>query len=547
MADYENGINGATGEYLFPLDSPKQIAAQATETLSTIPLTDPHRMELRDRLELRNKPRAAKAGVDPTKLAQAGWGAIFLENYTSFSLEALKSDDGLGVLLKHRQNQATPTYYRECTYKPGWNKAKFLTSHDVASSGAVDPDQGMPYYLLIVGDPATIPYEFQYQLDVQYAVGRIFFDTLAEYAYYAKSVVAAETQQIERPRQIKFWGVSNSGDNATQLSTKHLVTPLSEWVNQKHPTWATTPLLTDTATKTNLHQLINQESAPAILFTASHGVGYPKGDPQQKDLQGALICQEWQPFLGKPDPATHLFSAADLDSSANIHGMIAFQFACYSLGTPQFNNFKNKGGDLELAESPIVARLPQKLLSHEKGGALAVIGHVDRAFSSSFRANNIRQSAVFESVLTCLMQGCPVGYAMEFFNQQYAELASDTTQGIQDGIKDTAVVDLWNTSNNARNYAVLGDPAVRIAIAQPLVESTPASEPIVWFNPSRQATPSQPANISSSPGQTSEPTSSVIDRIEQLEQQVKTLQAEVTSLKQETATLKQRLTIENPQ
>jgi hypothetical protein len=59
-------------------------------------------------------------------------------------------------------------------------------------------------------------------------------------------------------------------------------------------------------------------------------------------------------------------------------------------------------------------------------------------------------------------------------------------------------------------------------------------QPIIWFNPSGQPIPSQPVSISSPPEQTAEPTSSVIDRIEQLEKQVKILQAEVTSLKQET-------------
>lgn len=529
MADYENGINGATGEYLFPSETYKQIANHAREIFGSIPLTDPHLGELHSRADLRDQSRAPAAWVDPTDLAKAGWGVIFAQDYSPYSIEALKSEDGLGLLLKHRKTQATSTYYRECVYKPGWNKTMFLSAHKAPLSGAVDPDRGMPYYLLIVGDPTDIPYEFQYQLDVQYAIGRIYFDTLEEYAYYAQSVVRAETQQIERPRQIKFWGVSNSGDNATQLSTKHLVTPLSEWINQKHPTWATLPLLAEAATKNNLNQLINQEPAPALLFTASHGVGYPKGHPHQRELQGALVCQEWQPFLGKLDPETHLFSAADIDVAANIHGMIAFHFACYSLGTPQLNNFKNRGGDPELSDKPLVARLPQKLLSHKKGGALAIIGHVDRAFSYSFKSNSISQWAVFQSVLTCLMKGCPVGYAMEFFNQQYAELASDCNQGIQnENLKDSKIADLWNVSNNARNYAVFGDPAVKVAVAQPLIDQTIDSEPIVWFKPSGKS-----AN---------EPTPQVNERLTQLEKQVQTLQAEITSLKQESETLKQKLT-----
>ncbi len=551
MTDYDNGINGATGDYLFPIGTDKQIATQAKAIVTGISIADdPHRVELDDRAALRNRSMGPAAWVDPTDLATAGWGVIFAQTYAHYTLEALQSDDGLGLLLAHRQRQATQRhedYYKTFIFNPKWDKPKFLAAHGAPISGAVDPDQGMPYYLLIVGDPATIPYEFQYQLDVQYAVGRLYFDTLEEYAYYAQSVVRAEEKQMARPRQIKFWGASNSGDNATQLSAKHLVNPLAQWLIDKHPDWATTPLIgnndldpTLSATKVNLDRLLNQEAAPAILFTASHGVGYPKGHPQQRDFQGAFVTQEWAKFLDTPDPEEHLFAAADLQANADLHGMIAFHFACYGLGTPQFNDFSHKDGELELADQPFVARLPQALLSHPKGGALAVIGHVDRAWTHSFKNGSVKQWAVFQSALTCLMQDCPVGYAMEFFNQEYAELASDCNQGIRNENKrDKEIAELWTRSHNARNFAIFGDPAVKVAVGQTTAERSMDTEPVVWFKPSNRSAP--PSTDRTAPQPTAQPLSELPERLPQLEKQVQALQAETADLRQEIVTLKQRL------
>src|SRR5439155_1019059 len=57
---------------------------------------------------------------------------------------------------------------------------------------------------------------------------RIHFDSIEEYASYARSVVAAETGGLALAREVAFLGVANSDDAATQLSRKNLVGPLAD-------------------------------------------------------------------------------------------------------------------------------------------------------------------------------------------------------------------------------------------------------------------------------------------------------------------------------
>lgn len=470
---YLNGVDASTGEYLLP---PISETAFAKAIQGVEP--DPKEIE-----ELKNwyfKKTQAHLGLkegDPSDLAQAGWGVIFAANADPAYRQALRE------LLDWRQEQASKVhaqYYCEFSgddgYQPGESKLSWLARHGMGP-GPADPAK-VPYYLLIVGDPQTIPYRFQTQLDVQYAAGRIHFDRIEDYAAYAHSVVEAEQRQLARPRSLAFFGVSNPDDPATNLSAAELIQPLAEIVAGSHPDWRVSTTLLGQATKNNLAKLIGGEETPALLFTASHGLGFPNGHPFQYARQGALLTQDWPgpKRFTNPIPTDFYFSADDLSDSAQVFGLLAFFFACFGAGTPDYDEFAQKtfkDTRAMLAPQPFIAALPKRLLTHPRGSALAVVGHVDRAWGYSFYWGNARrQLAVFENTLSLLLKGVPVGAALDPFNVRYAELSSELSQILEDiqfgkKVEPRELAGMWTANNDARNYVVIGDPAVRLMAAAP--------------------------------------------------------------------------------
>jgi hypothetical protein len=497
-----NGINGATGKYLTPPMEPKDLF-QATlgryadkkrkvdaDTLAQVisggQAGKRHLDQLKARREALEPSFGLRPGLDPSKLEEAGWGLLLHAEADPPIKDALKE------LLEWRKNQAGKYYYEFegfKGYRPGDSHLDFLARQGMGP-GPTDPKK-VPYYLLIVGDPEAIPFSFQYQLDVQYAVGRIWFDTPEEYARYAKSVVAAEKGEVALPRRAVLFGVTNPDDQATWLSSTQLVEPLGQSlvspIGKGQAAWEMYTILAESATKGRLARLLGGDETPALLFTASHGMGFPNGDRRQMPDQGALLCQDWPGPMqwAREIPPDHYFSAADVAGDAGLIGLIAMHFACYGAGCPRIDDISRLASDQpeEIAPRSFLAGLPRKLLGHPRGGALAVIGHVDRAWGYSFQWREAGpQLQCFEDTLKELMRGRPVGCALESLNQRYADLSSALSEKLPDvrfgkrpDVEELA--GMWTANNDARSYMILGDPAARLPLATN--DAAPPKRPVI--------------------------------------------------------------------
>jgi hypothetical protein len=463
-----SGVDGATGGYLLPPLRPAVVAAVARGEP-----VDRHEL-----LELRARHRRTAvehlgpvAEVDPSDLAEAGWGVVFARDADPAVRRALRP------LLDHRRHQATsatgPARYREFAgadgYQPGETAADFLVRHQVAPGQPADPRR-MPYYLLLVGDPEAIPFGFQYRLDIVYAVGRLDLETPEDYERYALGVVDSEQTATAGPPQVTFFATRHPDDRPTRLSADHLVAPLAR-AAARLGTWPVGHVAGEAATKARLGRLLGGEAAPGLLFLAGHGMGFAGGDPRQRSHQGALLCQDWPGPLAwrAPIPPELYFAGDDLAGDARLDGLVVVLHACFGAGTPRLDDFVGRALRLPavLAPTAFVGRLPQRLLGRA-GGALAVIGHVERAWGYSYLWPGVgEQTAVYESVVRVLLAGGRVGLAAEFINDRGAALAGDLDDEreavVYGRVPDERKLSLlWAARNDARNTVVLGDPAVRL-------------------------------------------------------------------------------------
>ena len=229
------------------------------------------------------------------------------------------------------------------------------------------------------------------------------------------------------------------------------------------------------ATKTELTASLLKDK-PAIVYTASYGM-LAKGQPlevQRKSTE-LSVCQPSHNEL----PEKWYFTGDDVPLDRPfLEGSVFFQFACFGYGTPansDINCWYDQPG--LISEQDFVAALPKKLLSHPRG-PIAFLGHLDTALLVGFDVNDDhdpvgsmgKHMEPFISAVKNLLDTQPVGLAMR---DMYARciLLNDELSNFYDDVKskETSVVssadwlaETFVSRNDARNYMVFEDPAVRI-------------------------------------------------------------------------------------
>jgi hypothetical protein len=440
-------------------DGPPRWISTALDVTEGQPASSLGPAAFRERLRDRPVPRDIAFDANGDDLAGVGWGVVLAEG------EDPEIQRALEPLVALRRQQAGKLF-RQVTYH-GETPARFRRDLGIAP-GPVDPSR-FPYHVLLVGGPERLPFELQFDLHRQHSVGRLDLGDPAAFARYAENAVQAETL-AQRPPGLSIFAAGHPGDDITRSCIDNLAAPLAREFASRAGASPTTVLGAE-ATRERLQRLLG-EAAGSLLLTISHGVLMPPGHPRQRHDQGSLVCADW-PGPGRWQgalPPGFLFGAADLPPAADLTGSMVFLYGCYTLGTPQRSLFERPASAPLLTPVPFVGALARSLLAHPGGGALAVVGHIDQSYETTWVWPGAgSRTETFASALLALRSGSRLGHALAVFARRHAEISSELAhrlwqmpEGEMSPAERDDLAKLWQSFHDSSAFGVLGDPAVRL-------------------------------------------------------------------------------------
>lgn len=348
-----------------------------------------------------------------------------------------------------------------------------------------------PRYLLILGDLDAVSLEFQQVLATNALVGRLVFPSEEGYRAYVQKVVRWARRPSDVDRAQPLFYTARDHTDATRIGHYQLMVP-SMGECQRLQREGRLPAAPP---RHRIEEGLGQDSAvarflefargaePSVLFSLSHGLGHPKGGnwhsaEEQRARQGALLL-----------PDGGMLSAEHVATAPFLPGGIWFCFACFSGGTPEQSAYASWFQDLEPRESarvkalmrphkdrPFIAALPQAALSNPEG-PLAVLGHVDLAWTQSFNDWGRSRFTRFAGFIQELARRRRVGAAMagilkavaetgaalmsSLHQQRMAQVAGQAYSG-----SPAEQANQWMLYHDLSSFVLIGDPAVRLPLRQ---------------------------------------------------------------------------------
>jgi len=354
------------------------------------------------------------------------------------------------------------------------------------------PMRERPRYLLLAGGPDTVPQELEDVMcgDGTCFVGRIAFEREEAYEAYVEKVVRSETSPGGAGQARVVLASVADGDEATLIGHEQFVVPMGERCRAESRSghFGASEVTIQTVPKGSADRFLQLASAArgAVLLTMSHGLGAPAEGwldaSEQRHRQGCL-------YLGN----RVVLRPEDVQAKDFVPGGVWFYMACHGAGTPKKSVYRPwlerlVGDDPSLQEvldhirtsrpidQPFVGSLAQAALANPRG-PIAVIGHRDLAFSYSYidPTDGRERLDRFIAALDALLSGRRAGvalhtlssFAQEADDRLRTAFQADAETGRQPAPTDDESLRrafLWLERHDLASYALLGDPAARIAV-----------------------------------------------------------------------------------
>jgi hypothetical protein len=415
---------------------------------------------------------------EANELSAQRWGVIIPEGPEGDALLGR-----IERLVAHRQEQqgAPVKVYR---VPPGLHAADAMRWRKQHFDGPTVRRRDLPRYQLILGDLHQVSAEVQVIQGSDGYVGRLAFDRPEDYEAYVDKLLRWEGAPAPISQARAVFHTVKDRTSATTTGHQALMGPglaLARRYQEEGDFPASAVVEVDHGYTPKPGPLLEEaiKDEPGVLFTMSHGAGAPR--------QGWRSLEEQRLFQGGMSfgPAGGLLTGEALAGRPFMPGGVWLMLACFGAGTPDKSKYQewlvhlaatgsfqgstdSVGASLPADGRPFTAAVPKAVLASAQG-PLAFIGHVDLAWTYSFRERDtgtpVDRPDRFVDVLHGLLRHDRVGVAFRELVVHYGRTNTELTSLIESGVEDPERRGhLWMLRNDLAGYVLLGDPAARLPL-----------------------------------------------------------------------------------